>query len=157
VPAGSIIFLSRFLSSLALALLLTTTAGKPAPTDIVVRFLNPKSGKPLTKVGILVLLWNESQSNGNSEKPPSHLSLKTDEHGEIHIHLNDPLPSRVTLSNSVQLAGCSELVFDVLEAIRSGVVAKFDVNRKWCGQLKARPTAKPGEIVVFDKKVWLFD
>ena len=56
--------------------------------------------------------------------------------------------------------GCSDETFPLSDVLHTGIVLgyRYDDRRPhWCPQLKAQATAKPGEVVIFDKRLTTWD
>jgi hypothetical protein len=137
---------------LAIALIQCTVAFSASPSEIVIRFLNMNSGKPLTGVQVQISTWNSPAPH--READITTLNAKTDKTGKILIHLQEPLAKYLSFRSPNELRECSDQEFAIADAIQSGIVAKLHAK---CGQLKFAPTAKPGEIIVFDKKYRFLD
>jgi hypothetical protein len=150
----------RCTSLVCLALSLLIAAGVHGSTsNLVVRVMDAKSGKPISKVGVATIYWN-----GAEEVDPHTLSHEgqvidhaaTDSGGRAVFVLPEPLPEHIgfILEPPMDFAGCSShKVFSPGEILRSGVISEYD--RSKCGKLLWQPSAKPGEIVLFDKKLTL--
>jgi hypothetical protein len=79
-----------------------------------------------------------------------------DTEGKIIFHFPPPAPEHIGFSvgNPRDFAGCWRLRDFSLEAvIRSGVVAEY--NESKCGKQKTQVTAKPGEVVIMEKRLTL--
>jgi len=82
----------------------------------------------------------------------------TDAKGVAVFHLPQPIPKHAgfEIGGLRDFAGCWRLPDLSLETVmRSGVVA--DYNESKCGKLRTQVSAKPGEVVIVDKKLTLGD
>jgi hypothetical protein len=125
--------------------------------DIIVRLIDARSGKPLSKVYVAMSSWN---GTFDIHKPPypkrETAEGKTDTEGKIVFHFPPPAPEHIGFSvgNPRDFAGCWRLRDFSLDAvIRSGVVAEY--NESKCGKKKTEVTAKPGEVVIVEKRLTL--
>jgi hypothetical protein len=133
--------------------------------DITLRFLDAESGKPIKGISVSVSAW-ENKEGIQKPKPSGVLNIdkntqemKTDKDGKGIFHFYYQLSLKILDVTTVRdLRGCSAFQFSIEEVLRSGVVANYQAdNHKWCVPLKARATAKPGEIVIFDKRMTVWD
>jgi hypothetical protein len=138
---------------LAIALL-TFVRIDASPPEIVMRFLDPDSGKPLAGVYLGIAGWNADDFHSEAQKIVFQVSSKTDKDGRVVIHLPDPPPKYLAYGSPGQIHGCSTNRFLVEDVIRSGIVAKLDQK---CGQIKQAVSPKPGEVIIFDKKFTRWD
>lgn len=147
---------------LCLLVFTSTTFGQ---TDITLRFLDADTGKPLKGIGVSVDAWDENEGR---QKPPPAGVIKIDKNSQIVATDKEGRgifrlyyePALITLYIfSTDLRGCSSTHrFSIEEVRRTGAVASYEASKpKWCGQLKAHATAKPGELVIFDKRLTLWD
>jgi hypothetical protein len=145
---------------IALVALVFFPAKALAQTAITVRVINAVSGKPISGVTIGLSTWNTDESPVPAHKLVSRSSFQaTDKNGEVVFPVPEPPPNYVAVDYlTTQLRGCSTRVFRLAEALRSGIVADYNPQkRKWCGKLKAGESAKPGVIVIFDRRLTLWD
>jgi hypothetical protein len=136
-----------------------------AQADITLRFLDAASGKPIKGISVSVDAWDENrgqqkpQPQGTIKIARNSQVIKTDKNGEGVFRLYQA-PSLKTLhvSSVGELRGGSKNDFSIEDVLRSGVVSDYHGdNHKWCVPLKAQATTKPGEIVIFDKRMTLWD
>jgi hypothetical protein len=142
----------------------------PTPTvfgqaAISLRFLDAGSGKPIKGISIGVSAWDEHEGrqkpkpNGIVKIDKNTQIIKADKDGKAIVHLHDePSLKTMDITSVGVLRGCSAYQFSIEEVLRSGVVASYHANKpKWCVSLRAQATAKPGEIVIFDKRMTILD
>jgi hypothetical protein len=144
----------RMLLVIILVFLQVVVVKSAPPTEIVMRFIDGNSGKPLTGVQIQLDAWAVDEFNPKSEKIIKTWNGKTDKNGRVLIRLQVPLPQHLSFRSPDELHECSGERFSVEDALRSGILAKYSEK---CGKLKAVATATPGEIVVFDRKYKFLD
>ena len=135
-----------------------------AQVEITVRVIDADTGKPLRGIGVNVDAWDKNE--GRQQPPPpgviqierNRQIVTTDKEGKGIFHLYNR-PGLITLYIfSSDLRGCSsDRRFSIEEVLRSGLVAGYSSTPKWCGQLKVHATVKPGEVVIFDKKLTKWD
>jgi len=125
-----------------------------AQKQIAVRFLDPKSGKPIRKMMVWV-----TQYKGNLPKGPiplcyelAHAKIKTDEKGEVLVTLHDPPPKFIGII-SFDLWNSGPLI-PLDKVLESGVV--LDYSRKVKGA-SPKPSAKPGEIIFVERRLTVWD
>ena len=135
------------LALIVATLLQGPVAGTAPPPGIVMLFLDVKSGKPLTGVQVQISMWNSEAPHRKLDEIV--INAKTDKHGNILIHLQEPIAKFVFFRSPNELRECSDQEFAIADVIRSGIVAKYHDK---CGELNFAPTAKPREIIVFDRK-----
>lgn len=122
-------------------------------TFITLRLLDAESGKPLKgfSVGIMV-----PESRGPNKEWASLVVVEIDKEGRGKFRVPEPPPQYVQLTSSGALHGCSDRKLSIEDAIHAGLVATYHydpMRRSWCPELKMQASAKPGEIVIFDKPV----
>jgi hypothetical protein len=154
---------------LGLASLFMFASAVYCQTDITLRFLDTESGKPIKAISVSVYAWDEN--NGHQKPQPSGILqidkntqvIKTDKDGQaiFQLYYQPSLKTLVVTSTGV-LRGCSAYQFSIEEVLRSGIVASYRADRptdkhKWCVALKAQATAKPGEVIIFDKRMTVLD
>lgn len=127
--------------------------------DITVRLLNAKSGKPMSGIRVAMSTWN---GTFDIHRPPlphkKTADTVTNVKGIVVFRLTHPIPEHVgfDVGGLRDFAGCWRLLDLSLEkVIRSGIVA--DYNESKCGKLKIRVSAKPGEVVILDRKLTKWD
>lgn len=144
-----------------LACLVMLSAPSPCASaqDITVRLVNARSGKPLSRVRVAMLTWN---GIFDIHKPPlphiETVEATTDAMGVAVFHLRQPIPEHLSfeIGGLRDFAGCWRLRdLSPKTVLQSGVVA--DYNESKCGKLRTQLSAKPGEVVIVDKKLTLWD
>jgi hypothetical protein len=128
--------------------------------QITLRFIDPESGKPLKGIYGDILAGNTDKFDGTTKTIVWNATpKKTDREGKVVFQLPDPVPRYLLCSADVlDLHGCSSGVFSAKDVLRTGVVAVFDTKKlRWCGKLKTQAAAKPGEIVIFDKRMTVWE
>ena len=128
--------------------------------DITVRLINARSGKPLREVPVTMFSWNGPATYSPDNIPKSELAAHTatDAEGRAVFHSAQPIPQHIGFSVGTPLdfAGCWRLQDSSPETVlHSGVVAAYNEAR--CGRLKQQVSAKPGEVVIFEKKPTLWE
>jgi len=129
--------------------LLSLTHPVYAQQEITVRFLNYKTGKPIQKISVTVVLWNGKVPGENRV---SNARLKTDKTGQILVHVPNLIPEHIYIGPE----GVSETMpgwnspISVAEVLKSGLVVHSLSGRKPSG---LKIFAKPGEIVDLNKKL----
>ena len=126
--------------------------------SIALWLVNAKSGKPLSKTNAAMCTWN---GTFDIRRPPYPericVHAITDKRGTAVFHLPVPLPENVGFDTGGlrDFAGCWRLPDASPEhVLRSGVVAAY---REKCGKLRAPLTARPGEVVIADRKRSLWE
>jgi hypothetical protein len=116
--------------------------------------VNAKTGKPLSKVAVTMHAWN---GTFDIHKPPyperTAIEAITDAEGVAAFHLTQPAPEHIgfLLGSPTDFYGCWGQVFSPEIVLREGVVA--DYNESKCGRLRKPLAAKPGEIVIVERKL----
>jgi len=147
------------------AVLLILVRSGFAQVDVTLHLVDADTGKPLKGIGVSVSAWDENEGR---QKPPPAGVIKIDKNRQIVTTDKEGKgifrlyyePALITLYIfSPDLRGCSSTRrFPIEEVLRSGMVASYQAGKpKWCGQLKAHATAKPGEVVIFDKRLTAWD
>jgi 5-hydroxyisourate hydrolase-like protein (transthyretin family) len=129
--------------------------------EITVRILDAKTGKPLAKLFVSAFAWN----------PAADLKLHaysfgqqissgtTDNEGRAVVHLSAQPGDQIGLdvrASAGDLYGCWERKpFSLKVILNTGLVAEYNASK--CGKLRWQPSAKPGEIVLIDRKLTLWD
>lgn len=149
-----------------------------APRQVTVRFVDPKSGKPLRNLWVLVDQWKGKPAKGpmTDKYFVSDTRARTDRNGEVVVDLREPLPAFISvlvpdLWNSGDLLPVNEVLKSgvVLDYSGKGMPAGYWVDSKGRpimksgtspkhgGKKKASPrfvpAAKPGVIVYVEKKI----
>jgi hypothetical protein len=163
---GFLAGLRAYLIGIFLASLFVLAPNVLAQVDITLRFIEADSGKPIVGMWVSVSAWDENGNQGR-QPPPAGVakidkntqSIKTDKKGEAVFRLYaEPALKTLYVDTVGDLRGCYKPKFSIDEVKASGVVASYDSSRpKWCVPLKVQATAKPGEVVILDKKMTVWD
>jgi hypothetical protein len=131
-------------------------ASRTSDAEFTVRLIDARSGKPLKRVTVRMFAWNGEWSY--DPKRPSvkrtKLNAITDAEGRALFRLSQPLPEHIGflfLAPDDFAGCCCRQNFSPEEVRQSGVVADYDQSK--CGGLKSTASPKPGEIVIFEKKL----
>jgi len=126
--------------------------------SITLRLVSAKSGKPLSKTNAAMCTWN---GTFDIHRPPYPericVGAITDKSGTAVFQLPKPLPEKIgfDIGGVRNFAGCWRLPNTSPEnVLRSGVVAAYSEK---CGKLRAPLTARPGEVVIADRKISLWE
>lgn len=127
-----------------------------SPQDIVVRLVDPRSAKPLSKVSVAMISWSGDLSGRAmmGVEPHERAQSITDAEGRAVFHLPQPPPEHLgfLLVLSSDFCGCwKRNPFSPETILRSGIVAEYDESK--CGKLRTQVSAKPGEVIIFEKKL----
>lgn len=130
-----------------------------SPQDITIRLINATSGKPLSKISVSMGAWNGT-FDVRKGPYPEQIRMITDAEGRAVFHLPRPTPEHIGFSVGTpwDFAGCWHLRDSSPETVlRSGVVADYDETK--CGKRKPKiqVSAKPGEVVIFERKLTLWE
>jgi hypothetical protein len=146
-----------FLGALFVPLfLLTTGQSSPSDTDVTVRLIDARTGKPLKKATVRMFAWN-GEWKYDPRKPAverTKLNAIADAQGQAVFRLSRPFPEHIgfLLLPPDDFAGCCcRQNLSPQEAWQSGATADYDQSK--CGELKSKVVPKPGEIVIFEKKL----
>lgn len=127
--------------------------------DIMVRLVNAKTGGALSKVPVTMLSWNGTFDIHKPPLPEQQISeAVTDSSGAVVFHLPEPMPEHIgfNVGGPVDFAGCWRIGVSSPESIlQSGVIASYDESK--CGKSKARVTVKPGEVIIVERKLTLWE
>jgi hypothetical protein len=125
--------------------LILSSQGPPNKNTIILRFINPGSGKPASGMVVGVTAWNADVFHSKTEEIVASVNKKTDKAGLIIFILPNPIPRHLGFSMDTYLnRGCSTGEFSPEEVLRSGAVAKYDSTK--CGPTRVVVKAAPGEI-----------
>jgi hypothetical protein len=135
-----------------------------AQADITLRLLDAGSGKPITGISLSVFAWDENEGR-QKQPPPGILKIdkntqvvKTDKQGRAIFRLYDEHGLKTLNISTFDLRGCSEHQFSIEEVQKSGMVASYHGGKpQWCVPLRAQADARPGEIIIFDKRLTVWD
>lgn len=121
--------------------------------SITLRFIDYRSGKPITKVSIFVKGYN-GRLTGRVADSTTIFSTwkKTDKEGKITIRLPRELPQRIYISSFDLWA--SSPSFILADVLSSGAVAPY---RNSDELPKLNVTSKPGEIIILNRKLTAWD
>jgi hypothetical protein len=114
--------------------------------------MDARSGKPLKGILVEMFAWHGQSSPRSEGSGNTKVQATTNEEGRAIFHLDEPLPEKVgfLLVPPDDFGGCWGQQFSPQEVLQSGAVANFAPK---CGRLKWKPFPKPGEIVIFEKKL----
>lgn len=132
------------------------TGAQPASQQITVRFLDPRSGKPIRKYPVVVIKWN-SGAGAKDWQPltkyvTSSLTARTDANGVVVVNV-DPLAKFITV-DFYDLAGGGTHRIDLGEVVKEGLTLKFDEK---AGAWRTEHTARPGELLILTRKLTLWE
>lgn len=150
-----------------------------ARRQVTVRFITPKSGKPIRKIWVGVTQWKDKppKDAGTARYVLADTNAQTNRDGEVVFTLSDPPPKFVSV-DSFDLWYSGSLIL-TSEVLKSGVVLDYSdakpprgywVNRQGQPVLKSgsllpdehksnkkavklRVSAKPGEIVYVESTI----
>jgi len=125
-----------------------------AQTVVTLRLIDAESGKPINGISVGIMVPDKKQSLGPNKQRVSLVVVEIDKEGRGTFRVPQPPPDYVEFASNGALHGCSERKLSIEDALRTGLVAAYHddpTRRTWCPQLKAQASAKPGEIVIFDK------
>jgi hypothetical protein len=145
-----------FLLALVGCCFLLETAGAQA-VDLQVRLVYFKNGKPAARQP--VILYEGDPARISTPK----LTATTSADGVATFQLTNPLPNTVwTNEENGRIRGCAsekQLPLDLVikQGVTIGVDARFGSSCKGDRSLLTRLAAKPGEVVIFVRKVTPWD
>lgn len=158
------LLLGRTLVSTLLFLALGLLVDAPVvfcQTFVTLRLIDAESGKPLKGISVGIMVPDKDQSRGpNNKEGVLLVVVEIDKEGRGKFRVPEPPPQYVEFTSSGALHGCSDRKLSIEEALRTGLVAAYHYDPAhpgWCAELKAQASAKPGEIVIFDKSVTNLD
>lgn len=134
-----------------------TSHVQAAPKDVTVRLVNARSGKPLSKALVTIFFWKGTWTFPH-EPFPKHDDELTNDAGLAVFHLIEPLPEHLgfSIGSPWDVSGCCcHQNFSLETVLQAGVVAGYDESK--CGKLKRQVSAKPGEVVIFEKKLTFWE
>lgn len=134
----------------ATPLALSAQVKKTPTAHITVLVINPRSGKPLKRAFVSMGMWI---GKTDVDTPATSIG-KTDSKGEATFQVPQSTPWHISFSLSPpDHEFCSTLEFSTDEVLRAGTVATYDAT---CGKLKWHGSVNPGEVVIFVRKlnVW---
>ena len=142
--------------SLLLFPLISSSQGSPNRKTITLRFINPETGKPVSGMVVGVTAWNVDVFHSMTAEIVAGVNKKTTKAGLIVFTLPNPIPRHLGFSMDPYLnRGCSTGEFSPEEVLRSGAVAKYDSTK--CGPTRVVVKAAPGEILVLDRPLSLWE
>jgi hypothetical protein len=131
----------------SLLLVVGVVCSSIADTDSVVmlRLVGAMTHKPLKGISIGLSVLNDKSQR------TAFLNAKTNSDGVAFFRLKDPVSQRIEIMFAPDdLSLCSNIQFSVAEILSTGVV---DQNKCGTEHSKYSGVARPGELVVFGKKV----
>jgi hypothetical protein len=111
--------------------------------------LDAKSGKPIKHVSVGLSLRNEKgRQVGLSDAVTSGAGI-------ANFDLADPVPEYIEITYSpFELWSCSNIAFPTAQIFGVGMVARYTCDD---GRLKWSATPKPGELIIFSKRITLWE
>lgn len=128
----------------------TSSAQESGSPQIAVLVINPRSGKPLKNAFVLMATWNGKAD----EDTPATSVARTNAAGRAIFRVATPTPRHVSFTLSPRdHEFCSPGIFSTKDVLRTGIIDKYDPT---CGKLKWTGRASPGNVVIFVRKlnVW---
>jgi len=127
-----------------------------SPQDVIVQLVDARSGKPLSKVSVAMISWSGDSKFDPQHPSPRHERVETitNTEGRAIFHLAQPSFEHLgfMLEPPTDFFGCwNRSAFSPELVLRSGVVAEYDESK--CGRLKNPVSAKPGEVIIFEKRL----
>lgn len=122
-----------------------------APSKVVsVRLIDIASGRGVRNVRVWLYLGDPRPHGA------PYLEERTGEYGTAVFHLNPPLPDQLLVYDEVdRIRSCSHGLLRTKLVIHNGVVADNVCDPK--GKRNIRLEAKPGEIIVFVRRLRWWD
>ena len=145
---------SRARISLFAVLFLGTLTRAQTAQQIVVRFLDIQSGKPIRKLAVTFTFWNgDSGSRGriSSEQSVRTVSTRTDADGTIRLDVPEPVPQHLSIFQP-DLVDPASIRLSPTGVLSSGVVLSSKRNKT---DLVLK--AAPGELVILSKRLTTTD
>jgi hypothetical protein len=140
--------------------LLANAPPASSQTFVTVRLINAESGKPLKGISVGILVPDGDESRGPNKQGVTLVVVEINKEGRGKFLVPEPPPQYVEFANNGALHGCSDRKFSIEDALRTGLMAAYHYDRAHgnrCPELKAHASAKPGEIVIFDKPITNLD
>jgi hypothetical protein len=126
--------------------------------SIKLRLVNAKSGKPLSKTNAAMCMWDGTFDIHRPAYPARVcVTAITDKSGTAVFQLAMPPPEHIgfDIGGLRDFAGCWRLPgISPENVLRSGLVAAYSEE---CGQLRAPLTVRPGEVVIADRQLSLWE
>jgi hypothetical protein len=121
---------------------------------ITLRIFDYKSAKPMAKLQLGIEGFNGDLSQGTASKSSIVMRTltKTDKNGSAVVSLPEPLPEHLRVSSFDLFEGIADL--SPADVLKSGAVMQYGHAKE--GQ-KRKISAKPGEVVIFDKRITGWD
>jgi hypothetical protein len=115
-----------------------------------------KNGKPISRIVVFVSTREVDSLAITPGEKITRVTTKTDKEGKVRFRLSRPLPKFIIISySSMDLYGCSEGRFSPEEVLRIGTIAQYHPD--YCPARKWQVTPKPGEIIIFEKRMTFWD
>jgi hypothetical protein len=152
-------FALAFLAFFTLGAHSSRSAGSPA--EITVRILDAKTGKPFSRFFVSVFAWHPP-----ADSRPGEYSFgqeigrgTTDNEGRAVLRVSAQPGDQIRLdikASAGELYECWQRKgFSLKEISDTGLVVEYNASK--CGKLRWQPSAKPGEIVLIDRKLTWWD
>ena len=124
-----------------------------AQKEITVRFVDYRSGKPITKLEVMVKGFNGKLTGRSADSTTIfNTSTRTDDQGKLIVPLPQVSPERISVS-SFDLAE-SVASISLSDVLKSGAVAPYRNGERHPSLSVA---AKPGEIVILNRKLTVWE
>jgi hypothetical protein len=114
---------------------------------ITVRFVDYRSGKPISRVGVLATVWNGESLATFSWK--AEMRAKTNKGGVIRVPLPRTLPEHLDLSSFDTLDPLS-VDLPIEKILQSGITVVINAHHSLDPQ--SRPADTAGQVVVVTRK-----
>jgi hypothetical protein len=137
------------LATLAALLLLAFALPLPssAQQTIALRFIDYESGKTISNIAVLSVLWNGTSlvTAAQNKTVVSKVSAKTGKEGQITVTVPSPTPEHLNIS-SLDTVNPVSAELSVPEILKEGVVVPY---RK--GNM--RPSATAGQVIILTRRL----
>ena len=141
----------RFLAQLlSIAACLNCLQPVAAQQNVILRIFDYKSAKPMAKLHLAIVAFNGDLSQGRAATSTivMRTSTKTDENGTVVVTIPEPLPEHARVSSFDLFESIPD--FSPAEVLKSGIVVQYGRANQ---VQKRKVSARPGEVLIFDKRV----
>jgi hypothetical protein len=142
----------RCLVQLVFAVAFSLVGQGAAQQNITLRILDYKSAKPMAKLYLSIEGFNGDLSPGGSWTIVMRISTKTDRNGSVVVSVPEPPPEHMRVSSFDLFEGIAD--FSPADVLKSGTVMQYGHATE---AQKAKVAARPGEVVVFNKRITAWD
>jgi hypothetical protein len=155
-PGSTLLIFATILCVVFGSVQLASQQASESQREISVQFLDFRSGKPIQRLNVIITFWNGDPGSHGRIDPNNvvhETSMRTDKDGKVTVPVPEPVPNRLIIFQP-DLVDSFSPDFSPTEVLASGTVTTYRHDKS---ASRLQVSAKPGEIVILNKRLTAWD